>query len=85
MSTLIYSQTGYSCHVFVCIQVTALARLRAAQILTPAEIDVLRWALNGKWTKPKRFQKGDIPLKVYKEASALEALVRLVREALAYS
>lgn len=56
-------------------QAKCLQRLRDNNVLSDKETDVLRWALNARWSKPKRFAAGNIPMLIYKEASALEALV----------
>lgn len=58
------------------VQADCLDRLEEGWIRGP-EQDLVRWALNAKWSKPLRAQKKRLPLLVYKRASALEVLVRL--------
>lgn len=60
------------------MQADCLDRLES-EWLTDSEEDLVRWALNAKWSKPLRTQKKRLPLLVYKRASALEVLVRSER------
>jgi len=66
------------------LQAGAYERLCNGGILNAVELDVLRWAMNARYSKPKRFQKNNIPMIMYKHASALEALVRCARTRLAH-
>lgn len=58
------------------LQAEAMEQLLNSDKLTAEEADIVRWALNAKWRKPKRFVDDRAPLLTYKKASALEALVR---------
>lgn len=59
------------------MQAEAMVELENSDMLTTEEVDIVRWAMNAKWRKPKRFLDDRAPLLTYKKASALEALVRL--------
>jgi 23S rRNA maturation mini-RNase III len=57
------------------LQAEAMEQLQNSDKLTAEETDIVRWAINAKWRKPKRFVDDRAPLLTYKKASALEALV----------
>ena len=56
------------------LQAECLTKLESGW-LRQRERDLVRWALNAKWSKPLRAQKKRLALLVYKRASALEVLV----------
>jgi 23S rRNA maturation mini-RNase III len=58
------------------VQAECLTKLEDSW-LSEIEKDVVRWALNARWSKPARVAKAGLSLLVYKRASAVEVLVRL--------
>ena len=56
------------------MQSALLEDLVDSRVLHEHETDVLRWAMNAKWTRPSRATLTGLQ---YKQASALEALVRI--------
>lgn len=54
------------------LQVELFLQLQKSGVLSEEEQDIVRWALNAKWSKPLRA----LTMGKYKQASALEALVR---------
>ena len=58
------------------VQETLLETLLVGPLLTPAEHDIVRWGRNAQTTTPTRFSKSSIHKKTYRNATALECLVR---------
>jgi ribonuclease-3 family protein len=59
-------------------QSVAYKTLDSGDFLTDEERDVLRWGRNATGTSPKRVSQGGMTREIYREATAIECLVRIV-------
>lgn len=66
-------------------QATAFENLKEWEKLTEEEGDVLRWGKNASGTLPKRLNKTKVEREIYRQATAMECLVRGTRVLLACS
>jgi ribonuclease-3 family protein len=58
-------------------QSAAYRTLDSGDFLTDEERDVLRWGRNATGTSPKRVSQGGMTKEIYREATAIECLVRI--------